>query len=212
MIKNVIFDLGNVILNIDTKVSEMEFAKHGIVNFAELYTLAAQSEIFDRLEVGNITPDQFFKEFRELTNSNLTDNTIRNCWNALILDYPKARIELLVNLKPKYRTFLLSNTNKIHYDFYNPIINNLFGFDGLESFFDKAYFSHKMGLKKPNPQIFTFVLADSNLKPEETLFIDDNKANIETANEFGIHTLWLKENNLEFVELEKIIAESGFPF
>lgn len=209
MIKNVIFDLGNVILNIDTTLSEKEFSKHGLINFRELYTLAAQSEIFDRLEVGSTSPEQFFQEFRNLTNSNLSDITIRNCWNALILDYPQARIDLLANLKSKYRTFLLSNTNKIHYDFYNPMINSYFGFEGLESLFEKAYFSHEIGIKKPNPQIFRYVLETSNLKSEDTLFIDDNKSNIDAATKFGIHTLWLKDNNLEFVELEKMIKEIG---
>ncbi|MDD3686379.1 MAG: HAD family phosphatase [Bacteroidales bacterium] len=205
MIKNIIFDLGNVILNIDTKLSEKAFAKHGLNNFGELYTLAAQSEIFDRLEVGSISPSDFYSEFRHLTKSNLSDEIIRNCWNALILDYPPARIKLLADLKQKYRTFLLSNTNRIHYEFYNPLINEQFGFDGLESFFEKAYFSHEIGMKKPDPKIFEFVLENSNLIPAETLFIDDNKANIEAASALGIQTLWLKDNNLEIVGVEKLL-------
>lgn len=205
MIKNVIFDLGNVILNIDTKLSEKAFAKHDLNNFGELYTLAAQSEIFDRLEVGRISPSDFYAEFRHLTNSNLSNEIIRDCWNALILDYPPARINLLADLKQKCRTFLLSNTNRIHYEFYNPIINQQFGYDGLESLFEKAYFSHEIGIKKPDSKIFEYVLEKSQLNPTETLFIDDNKANIEAASVLGIHTLWLKDNNLEFVGLEKII-------
>lgn len=205
MIKNLIFDLGNVILNIDTKLSEQAFAKHGLNNFGELYTLAAQSEIFDRLEVGSISPSDFYREFRHITKSNLSDEIIRDCWNALILDYPPARINLLADLKQKYRTFLLSNTNRIHYEFYNPIINKQFGFDGLESFFEKAYFSHEIGMKKPDPKIFEFVLENSNLIPAETLFIDDNNANIKAASALGIHTLWLKDNNLEFVGVAKLL-------
>jgi glucose-1-phosphatase len=205
MIKNLIFDLGNVILNIDTKLSEKAFAKYGLNNFGELYTLAAQSEIFDRLEVGRISPSDFYAEFRHLTDSNLSDEIICDCWNALILDYPPARIKLLVDLKQKYRTFLLSNTNRIHYEFYNPIINQQFGFDGLESLFEKAYFSHEIGMKKPDPKIFEFVLEDSKLIPFETLFIDDNKGNIDAASALGIQTLWLKDNNLEFVGVEKLL-------
>lgn len=204
MIKNIIFDLGNVILNIDTKLSEKAFAKHGLINFGELYTLAAQSEIFDRLEVGSISPSDFYNEFRQITNSDLSNEIIRDCWNALILDYPPARIKLLADMKQKYRTFLLSNTNRIHYEYYNPIINLQFGHDGLESLFEKAYFSHEIGLKKPESRVFMFVLEDSKLIASETLFIDDNKSNIEAASSLGIQTLWLKNNNLEFVGFEKM--------
>ncbi len=122
------------------------------------------------------------------------------------MDYPPARINLLADLKQKYRTFLLSNTNRIHYEFYNPIINQQFGYDGLESFFEKAYFSHEIGMKKPDSKIYKFVLENSNLIPAETLFIDDNKSNIEAASALGIQTLWLKDNNLEFVDLEKLLT------
>lgn len=202
-IKNIIFDLGNVILNIDTKLSEIEFAKYGLVNFSELYTLAAQSEIFDRLEVGSISPDDFFEEFRMITGSDLDDEVIRHCWNSLILDYPTGRIELMQKLKGRYRTFLLSNTNKIHYDYYTEILDRQFGTKGLESLLEKAYFSHEMGMKKPDPEIFKFVLSRSELVPAETLFIDDNRDNILAAEKLGIQTIWLKENNLEKLEIWK---------
>jgi len=205
MIKNIIFDLGNVILNIDTRISERAFAKQGLAGFDNLYTLALQAEIFDRLEVGAVSPSEFYSEFRKISKSNLSDEVIRDCWNALILDYPAARIELLKKLKSQYRTFLLSNTNKIHYEFYEDILRNEFGVDGLEALLEKAYFSHEIGLKKPDNQIFEFVLSNSGLVPEETLFIDDNKENILAADKFGIQTIWLKENNLEELEIWKTL-------
>lgn len=201
MVKNIIFDLGNVILNIDTKLSETEFGKYGLNNFGELYTLAAQSEIFDRLETGTISPAGFFAEFRKITVSDLPDEVIRHCWNALILDYPKDRLDLLKKLKPKYRTFLLSNTNKIHYDYYTEVLVEQFGINGLEALLEKAYFSHEVGMKKPDPEIFKFVLSQSELAPAETLFIDDNRDNILTAEKLGIQTIWLKDNNLEKLEI-----------
>lgn len=201
MIKNIIFDLGNVILNIDTKLSEIEFKKHGFTNFGELYTLAAQSEIFDRLEVGAISTKDFYNEFRQVTKSELPDSIIEHCWNALIINYPSKRIELLKKLKPEYRTFILSNTNKIHYDFYTKLLTEKHEVSGLESLVDKAYFSHEINLKKPYKDIYEYVLSDSNLIPEETLFIDDNQDNIEAAKKLGIETIWLTENNLEYLEI-----------
>lgn len=198
-IKNLIFDLGNVILNIDTKLSEAAFARHGMTNFSELYTLTAQNELFDKLEIGSLTEKEFNDEFRRVTGSKLPDNILKECWNALIMDFPTARIEMLKRLKHegKYRTFILSNTNIIHYHYYTDLLKRTHGIDGLESLVEHAYFSHEIGLKKPNRDIFDYVVEHSHIKPAESLFIDDNKANIEAANALGFNTIFLKDNNME---------------
>lgn len=201
MIKNIIFDLGNVVLSIDTKLSEKEFARFGLADFKTLYTLASQAEIFDRLEIGQISPEEFYKEFRSITDSKLTDEIIKNCWNALILDYRPEVIDLLRKLKSRYRTFLLSNTNRIHYDYYTETLKHNFGVKGLEELLEKAYFSHEIGMKKPGEKVFNFVLSDAKILPEETLFIDDNKENILTAQSLGIQTIWLRNNDLEKLEI-----------
>ena len=200
-IENIVFDLGNVILDIDTELSRIEFAKYGLRDFDKLYTLAAQSEIFDRLEVGSISPQEFYNEFRALTKSKLNDNIIEKCWNALIIDYTPARIELLNKLMDKYRTFILSNTNLIHYNFYTALLQDKHKTSGLESLVEKAYFSHEIGLKKPGHKIFEYVLSDSNLVAANTLFIDDNESNINTANKIGFKTILLKNTTLEKLEI-----------
>lgn len=201
-IRNLIFDLGNVILNIDTKLSEKAFAQYGMTNFSELYTLAAQNELFDRLEVGSITEKEFYDEFRRVTGCKLPDKTLEECWDALIMDFPTARIEMLKRLKQegKYRTFILSNTNIIHYRFYTALLKRVHGVDGLESLVEQAYFSHEIGLKKPNRDIFDYVVEHSHIKPEESIFIDDNEANIKAANALGFNTIFLKDNNMEILK------------
>lgn len=198
-IKNLIFDLGNVILNIDTKLSEKAFAQYGMNDFEKLYTLAAQNELFDRLEVGSITEKEFYDEFRRVTGCKLPDKTLEECWDALIMDFPAARIEMLKRLKNegKYRTFILSNTNIIHYRFYTALLKRTHGVEGLESLVEHAYFSHEIGLKKPNRDIFDSVVEHSHIKPEESIFIDDNEANIKAANALGFNTIFLKDNNME---------------
>lgn len=198
-IKNLIFDLGNVILNIDTKLSEKAFAQYGMNDFEKLYTLAAQNELFDRLEVGSITEKEFYDEFRRVTGCKLPDKTLEECWDALIMDFPAARIEMLKRLKNegKYRTFILSNTNIIHYRFYTALLKRTHGVEGLESLVEHAYFSHEIGLKKPNRDIFDYVVEHSHIKPEESIFIDDNEANIKAANALGFNTIFLKDNNME---------------
>jgi putative hydrolase of the HAD superfamily len=198
-IRNLIFDLGNVILNIDTKLSEIAFAKYGMNDFEKLYTLASQNELFDRLEVGSITENEFYDEFRKVTGCKLDNQILEQCWNALIMDFPAARIEMLKRLKNegKYRTFILSNTNIIHYRFYTALLKRTYGINGLESLVEHAYFSHEIGLKKPNRDIFDYVVANSHIKPEESIFIDDNEANIKAANALGFNTIFLKDNDME---------------
>jgi putative hydrolase of the HAD superfamily len=201
MIKNIIFDLGNVVLSIDTKLSEKEFAAYGLTDFKNLYTLASQAEIFDRLEIGKISPEEFYEEFRQIIGADMSDEIIEKCWNALILDYRPEVIELLKKLKIKYRTFLLSNTNKIHYDYYTEILKHNFRVNGLQALMEKAYFSHEIGMKKPDEKVFNFVLSDADILPGETLFIDDNKDNIMTAQKLGIQTIWLTNNNIEHLDI-----------
>ena len=198
-IRNLIFDLGNVILNIDTKLSEIAFAQYGMNDFEKLYTLASQNELFDRLEVGSITENEFYDEFRRVTGCKLDDKTLEQCWDALIMDFPAARIEMLKHLKAEgeYRTFILSNTNIIHYRFYTALLKRTRGVDGLESLVEHAYFSHEIGLKKPNRDIFDYVVEHSHIKPEESIFIDDNEANIKAANALGFNTIFLKNNDME---------------
>lgn len=201
IIKNIIFDLGNVILNIDINKSEIEFKKHGLENFDQLYSLVSQTKIFDYLETGKISPQEFYSQLRQISNTNLTDDIIKTCWNALILDFPAKRIEFLLNLRKKHKIFLLSNTNQIHYEYYNSIFKKEFDFKSLDSIFEKAYYSHQIGYRKPDFKAFEFVLKNSQLEPKETIFIDDNKENIEVANQIGIKTLCLENNNLEFLNL-----------
>src|SRR5690554_4657193 len=156
IIKNIIFDLGNVILNIDINKSEIEFKKHGLENFDQLYSLVSQTKIFDYLETGKISPQEFYSQLRQISNTNLTDDIIKTCWNALILDFPAKRIEFLLNLRKKHKIFLLSNTNQIHYEYYNSIFKKEFGFKSLDSIFEKAYYSHQIGYRKPDFKAFEF--------------------------------------------------------
>ncbi|MDA3779639.1 MAG: HAD family phosphatase, partial [Bacteroidales bacterium] len=120
-IKNIIFDLGGVILNIDPQKTINAMEELGFPDFEKSYTLAKQNKLFDKLEKGIISPDIFRNEIRKNLKNPVSDNTINEAWGSLLLDFPKERIDLLNKLKAKYRLFLLSNTNLIHYNIYNHI-------------------------------------------------------------------------------------------
>lgn len=189
-IKNIIFDLGNVIINIDPDRSVKEMQKLGFDNFDKSYSLLSQSNLFDNLEKGLIAPENFYTEINAQLNSKVSEEQIAKAWGAMLLDFPKERIELIQNLSKKYRVFLLSNTNEIHFNQYNADFISQFGF-GLTELFEKAYYSFELGMRKPDADIFEHALTDSDLNPFETLFIDDLFQNIDVAGRMGINTIWL---------------------
>src|SRR6056297_390072 len=187
-IKNIIFDLGNVIINIDGNKTLNKMKAIGFEDFESSYTLLQQSDLFDLLEKGLITPEKFHAELKTHFENHVSIATINDAWNAMLLDFPKKRIKLLQELQSRYRVFLLSNTNVIHYQKYNDDLINQFGVE-LSSLFEKAYYSFDLGMRKPDLEIFEYVIKDSHLKPIETLFIDDAEANIESAQKLGLKTL-----------------------
>lgn len=189
-IKNIIFDLGNVIINIDPERTAQEMKKLGFKDFGKSHSLLEQTHLFDSLEKGIIKPEDFHKEINSQLKTAVSADKIDTAWGAMLLDFPKNRIKLLQGLKKKYRLFLLSNTNKIHYHQYNNDLINQFGF-GLNSLFEKAYYSFEIGLRKPDPEIFKYALNDSKLNPSETLFIDDLQKNIDVASRVGLYTIWI---------------------
>jgi FMN phosphatase YigB (HAD superfamily) len=195
-IKNIIFDLGGVILDIDYNLTVKAFDGLGIPNFKEQYSKMSQSNLFDNIETGKISPVEFRDLIREVAQKTISDAEIDTAWNALILHLPQYRIEILKNLQVNYRLFLLSNTNKIHYDDYSEVIKRENGIEGLEPLFEKTYLSHEMGLRKPDPEIFQVVLNENNLVPKETLFIDDSPQHIASAKTLGIVAYHLENEDI----------------
>ncbi len=192
-IKNIIFDFGGVILNIDYKLAEKAFAKLGLTDFDRLYSHATQKELFDEFEKGLITPADFRNGVRKFIKRDVSDLQIDAAWNAMLLDLPEERIQLLDELKTKYRLFLLSNTNEIHYNSFTSYMRDKFKREIFSDVFEKAYVSFKVKMRKPDPEIFLHVLHEQNLRKEETLFIDDSLQHIETANKLGINTIFLEK-------------------
>jgi putative hydrolase of the HAD superfamily len=196
-IKNIIFDLGGVIMNISYQKTLNEFKKIGITNIEELYTQAAQVELFDKFDKGLISPQEFRDEIRKRTSARLSDQIIDNAWNAMFLDLPKVRLDLLQRVKNHYNTFLLSNTNAIHIDYFNQLLNREFGLKDFSIFFHKIYYSYEIKMRKPDPDPFMLIVNENGLKPEETLFIDDSVQHIEGARQLGLmaHLLNVKEGD-----------------
>jgi len=192
-IKHIIFDLGGVILNIDYRRPQEAFRQLGVQDVEALYSKQSQTELFDLLETGRITPDEFYERVRTLAGLPLSDAQIRDAWNSILLDFPLRRLQILQQLQLHYDTYLLSNTNAIHEAAFNEVLRQTCGYPSLGVFFDKVYLSHQVGLRKPDPAIFNHVLQDRQLQAHETLFIDDSLQHIEAARALGIQTIHMQD-------------------
>lgn len=190
-IKNIIFDLGGVILNINFQKTENAFAELGFGNFKQYMTQFHITPFFEEYETGKIDDVAFIKGIQQIAGAPIDGQDIIKSWNALLLDFPPERIQLLEKLGKQYRIFLLSNTNALHHQFFQ---QQLYAETGkrLEDIFEKTYFSHTVHLRKPDAAIYQLVLNENNLNPAETLFIDDTASNFSGAEEVGIQTFFLQ--------------------
>jgi len=190
-IRHIILDFGGVIINIDYKRTEQAFVDLGIADFGERYSQLQQTEIFDRLETGHCDRATFVAALREVTGNHVGEEHIVAAWNAMLLDIPLRRLQILQQLQLHFDMFLLSNTNEIHEEAFNKILKAQCGFNSMGVFFDKIYYSHRVGLRKPGSEVFQLILDQNSLDPAKTLFIDDSPQHIEGAKALGIQTILL---------------------
>lgn len=195
-IKNIIFDLGNVIINIDFDLTYQAFAKISKKDLDEVYLSFNKLELWDKYEKGQLSNQEFIDILRQALEIEENDLEIVKAWNALLLDIPKKRIERILELQKKYRVFILSNTSDLHIIDVNRILKETRGIENLSLLVEKLYYSYEMGLRKPHKEIYQAVLNDAQLVADETLFLDDNLDNIIGAKSIGIHTIHVTDKDL----------------
>lgn len=193
-IRNIIFDLGDVILNIDVPIASKSFGELSGKEQAEIMKIFKENDLFRQFETGVLDEPTFRNYVREILNlPDLSDDAIDTAWNSLLLDLPPERVELLKKLSQNYRLFLLSNTSSIHITQVNKILKASTSVEKLGDLFETVFLSYEMGLMKPDPGIYTQVLEQAGLVAEETLFLDDNADNIKAASEVGIETIHVQK-------------------
>jgi len=190
-IDNIIFDLGNVIIRLDINATDIAFQKIFGDQYKSIAHILNEDLIFNQYEKGEISSEQFYSQLAHKTNNNSSTKELRNAWNAMLLDIPESRYELLEQAKQNYRTFCLSNTNETHIDYINEMLVQTKGIPNLNDYFEKIYLSHEVGMRKPDVEIFKKVIDDNQLKPSRTLFIDDTVGHLEGAKKAGLKVLHL---------------------
>jgi HAD superfamily hydrolase (TIGR01509 family) len=192
-IKNIIFDLGGVILNLDNKRTEEAFTQLGVKNMRQYFGLGHADSFFKDYEVGKISDQEFIDSIRAMTGlADVPDQAIIDGWNALLLDFPVERIELLKQLGQRYRLFLFSNTNSLHLAALRQIYTQTFPSGTLDDHFEKTYYSHLLGMRKPTRESYEYILRENQLQALETLFVDDAIVNVEGAEQAGLKGLYLR--------------------
>lgn len=190
-VKNIIFDLGGVLLNIDPKKTIEAFGRLGMEQLIGDKGLSYDHDIFYLMEQGKVTPEEFRNGVRQLISAEVTDDQIDNAWTAMLLDFPANRVELVKNLRNNYKIYLFSNTNAIHVAKYQANFKSQHGFD-VSSLFEIDFYSNEIGYRKPSPESFQKIIRLSGINPEESIFIDDSLPNVEAAIGCGLKGYWLE--------------------
>ncbi len=198
MIKNIIFDFGDIFINLDKQIIFREAEKFG----GTLRITPEMKKVNDDFEIGAISPEEFISAMCSVYPK-ATKAEILDIWNGMLLDFPDYRLEFIENLarENKYRLFLLSNTNAIHI----PFLAKKWGqerFDRFKNSFEEFYLSQEIGMRKPDAEIFEFVLDENGLLAEETFFIDDTKENTDAAKKLGIRCWNLQVGTEDIVNLK----------
>lgn len=194
MIEAIIFDFGDVFINLDKEAITRELKKLGLKEWTE-----ELEDLNFKYEVGKMDELEFISGIQKhIPNVELVE--IRAAWNSVLIDFPLKRLEFLQLLCTKYRLFLLSNTDQTHIDKFEHMVGQSFARD-FYSCFEKVYFSYDIKLRKPDEKAFKLILNNHNLSPKKTLFVDDNEANIESAKNIGLQTWHLNPTKEDVTQL-----------
>jgi epoxide hydrolase-like predicted phosphatase len=208
-VRDVIFDFGGILFEIDYNAPVREFAKLGFTDFVDIYSQASQSDIFDQLETGKISNEDFF-HFIESKCPNASPEEVRVAWDSILTKLWPENVDYVKKLRRSgFKTFLLSNTNAIHVASFEKMIDTSMGLNSFRESFDQVYYSNVIGMKKPYPSTFLKVCEWNGLKPQETLFIDDSIQHVKGASEAGLLTVHMTDMKQMEGVIQSILHSQG---
>ncbi|MBS1618001.1 MAG: HAD family phosphatase [Bacteroidetes bacterium] len=194
-IDTIIFDLGNVIIDIDYDVMIAAFRRIAARDFSHLISYTEQDDLFSGYERGDVSSAEFRAALRPYLRDGVTDAEIDTAWNAILYHYPPDKLERLTALRAKYKVYALSNINDIHLTDIDRYIKANFSAADMRSYFHHAYYSHELRTRKPEPAIYRAVIDHAGIDPQRTLFIDDKKENTDAAAALGFRVYHLTDRD-----------------
>jgi glucose-1-phosphatase len=190
--KNILFDLGGVILDINVQATLKGFYELGFPAELMEYPHSMKTDLFFKYQTGKLDTEQFRDEIRKVAGVEMTDQAFDEAWNAMLVGIPEKRIELLSVLSKRYDLYLLSNTSELHVKVFEKMYLDVAG-ESMHQVFKKIYYSHEIGWHKPDYEAWEHVVKDAGIKPEETLFLDDDIHNIKASQELGFQAIHIHE-------------------
>lgn len=197
----IIFDFGNVLLDLDYDAVMQGFSDVASKNKNEIKEMVVSAPLLQNLEIGAIDPHDFFKGIRKLLGTDASDFELAQIWDSVLNDLSISRMKKLLDVGEKYQTYILSNTNIIHEMTFNRMIKGATGKDSLHDFVNKVYFSHEIGLRKPDVACYQYVIDDIGTDPSRMIFLDDRIENLEGAQQAGLNVLHITNPDQQFAEL-----------
>lgn len=195
-IKAIVFDIGNVLVDISYDTTVQQFQELSDLDFKTILGYHQQSDFFNQYERGEISTSDFLILLKKYLRKDISDEQIIKAWNSMLVTYPAEKIELLKRLKSQFKLYALSNINELHVEELNNKVNQLFGINSFSLLFDKAIYSNEVGMRKPEPRIYNLLIKETGLSPNKILFIDDKLENIESAKQQGIQVLHLTKREM----------------
>ena len=190
--KNILFDLGGVILDINVLATQQRFYEMGFPSKLMQYPHSMTTDLFYRYETGKMDTATFRNEIRRSAGVEMSDRVFDDAWNAMLVGVPRERTLLLNRLAGHYKLYLLSNTCPLHVEVFERMYLQVSG-QTMQEVFEKLYYSHEIGWHKPDREAWEYVIRDAGIVPEETLFLDDNIHNIKTSQELGFQAIHIHE-------------------
>jgi putative hydrolase of the HAD superfamily len=190
--KNILFDLGGVILDINVTATLQRFYEMGFPAELMHYPESMQTDIFFNYQTGKLSTEEFRNEIRRTTGVEMSDQAFDEAWNAMLVGIPGERTKLLKVLSKHYGLYMLSNTSALHVKVFEKMYLDTAG-ESMHEVFDRIYYSHEIGVHKPDREAWEYVINDAAIKPEETLFLDDSIHNIKASQELGFQAIHIHE-------------------
>jgi len=191
-IKNILFDLGGVILDINVQATLKKFYELGFPAQLMQYPHSMSTDIFFKYETGKMSAVEFREEIRKVSGVNVSDEDFDEAWTAMLLRIPRERCDLIKKLAGRYGLYMLSNTSDLHTPVFEKMFEEGAGIK-MHDLFTKIYYSHEIGYHKPDHEAWEYVINDAGIKPGETLFLDDNIQNIKASQELGFQAIHIHE-------------------